>query len=110
MNDLKKEAQEATSRFAAIAVEAHRNYQTGNKAATNNCVVINRTVVSEIATKVDAYISTLEEENKKLRAALEGLVGVTNKEELEAMAVVLRSLSIPPDDLAVTLKAIEALL
>ena len=46
----------------------------------------------------------------KLRKALEGLIGASTKEELEAMEVAIRSISSPEQDKIVMLNAIHTLL
>ena len=46
----------------------------------------------------------------KLRSALEGLVGVSTKEELEKMELILRSVPAPEADKVTSINAIHALL
>lgn len=51
----------------------------------------------------------LEEQNKKMRAALIGLVGAETKEELDVMEAAIRLMQIPDKDKMVTINAIDAL-
>lgn len=57
-----------------------------------------------------AQISTLTQENERLKAALAGLVGSSDRAELEAMEAAIRMMPIPADDAARTIDAIHALL
>lgn len=49
-------------------------------------------------------------ERDRLRAALSGLVGVSTREELEAMELFMRAAPAPAEDKAVSIDAIHALL
>ena len=55
-------------------------------------------------------LRSAEEKIIKLRSALIGLVGAETKEELEQMELMVRTLSVPDTDKAVTINAIRALI
>jgi hypothetical protein len=58
----------------------------------------------------DHYIAELEQQRDRFRRALEAIVGVTTREELEQLEAVMRLMPAPAADKAVTIDAIHALL
>jgi predicted aminopeptidase len=59
---------------------------------------------------LDGRALRIEAERDKLRSALIGLVGVSTRDELEAMETVTRALPAPSADKAAMIDAIHALL
>jgi hypothetical protein len=60
--------------------------------------------------RADAELETVRAQRDLLRAALIGILGVSTREELEQMEVVMRLMPAPAADKAVTVDAIHALL
>lgn len=61
-------------------------------------------------TRYEHELDAVREQRDRFRKVLEQLVGVGNREELEAMEFVMRSLPAPAADKAATIDAIHALL
>jgi hypothetical protein len=67
-------------------------------------------IAASLVERLLQRLERAEAENARLRAALEGLVGASTREELEQLEVVMRLLPAPAEDKAKSIDAIHALL
>lgn len=70
----------------------------------------NQVLTDHIAQCEKHPMRAVVEERDRLRAALVGMVGASDPDELRAMELAMRSLPAPDSDKAVTVNAIHALL
>lgn len=64
----------------------------------------------QIRNRIASYSGEVAAERDMLRKALEGLVGASEKSELEIMEIAMRALPAPTEDKAASLDAVHALL